>query len=251
MPFKLYTPKELYKQSFSKNPLFDFVKFEGYMSLIFTVIITIIIYTLVDSNSDNVGFIVSDTKNIILYASFGLLGMLGFIISGLAIISGTMSNKVTKNIIKENKFKSVLAILYSFNYLGYLIGFFFVFYIFGYFILSINGIFKPYVFIVYCSIAAYGLFFIVFYAVSLLKTCLDIFVINYMYSGEEKETNISKEMSLTDIRIDALTKVLLDNKMLNRETFISQLNVIIDMNVADELQKKRLLKEIAEYYSTE
>ncbi|WP_258297436.1 hypothetical protein [Paenibacillus peoriae] len=250
MPIKLYSSKELYKLSFKKNPIFDYKKFESYMSLIFTVILTIIICIQVNSNLDNIGFIVSDTKNIILYASFGLLGMLGFIISGLAIISGTMSNKVTSNIIKEKKFQSVLAILYSFNYLGFLIGFFFVFYIIGYFVLSINVSFNAYIFVVYCSLAAYGLFFIVFYAVSLLKTCLDIFVINYMYSIEG-EPNVSSGMNLTDVKIDAITKVLLDNKMINKELFIGHLKTLIDINVTDELQKKKLLKEVADYYSTE
>lgn len=41
---------------------------------------------------------------------------------GLAIISGTIGYKVTRQIVKEEKFKSLLLILFSFFYIGRFVG---------------------------------------------------------------------------------------------------------------------------------
>lgn len=243
-----YTTKEMYNMSFEKNPLFDMRKFECYMSLIFTVILTLIVYFHVITNS-NIEFITSNAKNIILNATFGFLGMLGFIISGLAIISGTIGHKVTKNLIRENKFKSLITILFSFNYLGYVIGFLIVLFISCYFILSIRTPFLEYIFLVFTAVASYGLFFAVFYAVSLLKTCLDIFVINYIYSDERIDSSIAKELEFHRIKIDALTKVMFDKKLIDKNSYIAQLKERVNLDVSDEKMKNDLLNEISRYYS--
>ncbi|WP_310854802.1 hypothetical protein [Paenibacillus taichungensis] len=248
---KMRSSRELYKMSFKRNPLIDFRKFESYISLIFSLVFTVIVYFYVSSNSE-VEYITSNTKDIVLYTIFGLLGMLGFIISGLAIISGTIGHNVTKNIIKAKKFNSLLKIMFSFNYLGHLLGFLIVVFIFIYFILSINSPFVKWAYISISAMLSYAIFFVIFFAISLLKTCLDIFVINYLYSDEEEmqESN-NVEMEFINLKTDTITQILSERNLIDKDSFIAKLKQRVDEDIIDDSKKKELMKKISDYYSVD
>ncbi|GBF34173.1 hypothetical protein DCCM_3285 [Desulfocucumis palustris] len=49
--------------------------------------------------------------------------MLGFLVGGLAIISGTISNKILKNINAEEKSDHLINVVYAFYFNGALVGF--------------------------------------------------------------------------------------------------------------------------------
>ncbi|MGP4078541.1 hypothetical protein ACTWQL_01395 [Pseudalkalibacillus sp. R45] len=185
--------KSLYKLTKSMRekgelePILNFKEFEVYFSLICSLISTIVIYFFVNTNLDsNITFIVTTTQNILLYTIAGLIGMLGFIVSGLAIVSGTTSSKVIEIMINKEKFNYLLSVLFSFFYIGLIIGVLIFVNIILYFIIGINAKFSFPIYILLVFIMSYGVFFTLFYIVSLLGTCINIFILNYIYSKEDK-----------------------------------------------------------------
>ena len=243
----MITFKSMYKDSFKKNPLCDLKKLEVKLSIISSIIFTIAMILLVRNN--DVTNLTEVIKNLLLYIGAGLISMLGFIISGLAIASSTISNKMAYNIDKQGKFKNILSILFSFYYIGKVIGFLIVTYFICYIFISIEIPINLFLYYIIGIFLAYGFFFTIFYSVSLLETCLNLFTLSYKYwrKYEIKENNSLLE-EFNSARIDALVNILYENKLIdNKEKFIDQVKCIVNDNYEENL-KERLSKTIEEYY---
>lgn len=231
------------------NYFIDIKKFEVYFSLICACILSIVLlFIVIYSDSNEITDIIEISRSVLLSATFGLLGLLGFIISGLAIISGTIGNKITTKIIQENKYKSLLSILFSFVYIGRLIGILIVVLITAYYLTSVPMSFNTYLFIGFVFILSYSLFFSVFFAVSLLITCINIFQLSYIYS-QEIDYESSKETNLlfNDARIDTLTEIFIKKHGLTKEEFTQELLKNIDEDCTEEY-KKKVIELAKEYY---
>ncbi|ALV03921.1 MULTISPECIES: hypothetical protein [Bacillus] len=254
---KSFTFRALYKELGKPKHIFNFKKFEGYFSIICSIILVIICYKFINSNIDNnIDYIISTIQNMILYAIAGLLTMLGFVVSGLAIISGTIGYKVTHQMVLENNFKKLLSILFSFFYIGFIIGILIVSCVCCYFIIGINIQFNMSVFLVLSFILFYGLFFTIFYAVSLLGTCISMFTINYFYStaNETKDGEIVEEAAIkndfniivSDIRFNTMLNTLLSKKIVKENEFIDGLSKRIDEDCPEEYKEevREFFKEV-------
>ncbi|MHB8125655.1 MAG: hypothetical protein ACYDEJ_08465 [Desulfitobacteriaceae bacterium] len=238
---------ELYKLSFEKCPFFNIKRFEVFGSIICALISCIFGYLLIVTNMvDSITLI---TQNILLYTSMGLLGLLGFLVSGLAIISGTVSNKVASSIDAEGKFNSLISILFSYYFVGAVIAGFVAVFIGTYFLISLEVPLNKLMYIILDLILSYGFFFAIFSSVSLLGTSIDIFRISYLYSKEEK-TQMADRVngSLVDHKIDALTFFLINKFGLTKEEFHAVLVDCIDRDCPEEL-KTKVLKAAENYYS--
>lgn len=127
-------------------------------------------------------------KNIINLAISTLVGLLGFIISGIAIFTGTITNKLVKNIESDKKAESLIGILFSFYYIGAIIGITVVGYIFMY-LFSYSQL--PVSTLSICCIGfglGYLYIYSIFYSISLIGTCLKLFFVSYRYyEPEQKE----------------------------------------------------------------
>lgn len=110
-----------------------------------------------------------------------LVGLLGFIISGMAIFTGTITNKLVSNIDADGKAHSLVGILYSFYFVGAVIGIaivlFTIMYVFSYSILPVSLL----AIIIIAGGLSYLFTWIIFYSVSLLGTCLKLFLVSYKY----------------------------------------------------------------------
>lgn len=185
-----HTFRSLYKYLNKPKHIFNFKKFEVYFSIICSLILAGINYEFVTTNIDsNMPYIIATIQNMILYTIAGLLTILGFVVSGLAILSGTIGYKMTHQIIIDENIKILYSILFSFYYIGFVIGILIVSCIFCYFIMGINLPFNMLVFQLASFILAYGLFFTIFYAVSLLGTCINMFGLNFIYSLPSETSN--------------------------------------------------------------
>ena len=195
------TFKGLYKKAFKKDPLIDFKKPEAYISAIITIIILIFLFILYQSN--NIDTITSIIQNLLLYIAAGLIGMLGFIISGLSIISGTLGKEKVEHIKANGTFENLLSILFSFYYIGIVIGFLIVIYFVTYIIISIDIEMNFIFYIIWGGLISYGFLFSIFYSVSLLNTCIQIFILNYGYEvNKSKIDNNKKSLEKIDIDIE-------------------------------------------------
>lgn len=247
-----YDYKSLRKTLGHTNYLFDIRKFEVYFSLICSLLVatTVIVFALTNIADNKIEYIVAITQDILLNSTFGLLGLLGFIISGLAIISGTIGYKVTNQIIQQKKFQSLLSILFSFFYIGRFIAITIVLCILLYFILGMSIQFNIYLYGVMSLLLSYCLFFSIFFSVSLLGTCLNIFVLNFMYSRDEKTNDGPKDIDtiFIDTRINAITAIMNRKFNVGKEEFIQTLMDCIDNDCPKEY-KESLKSRCREYYS--
>ena len=121
-------------------------------------------------------------KNLMQIAINTSVGMLGFIISGLAIFTGTITTRLIKKIDSERKINSLIGILFSFFFIGAVIGIGIVIYIVTFILLNTDLMFTMLRLIVLGSICLYFYLYSIFYSISLLGTCLRLFFISYMYS---------------------------------------------------------------------
>lgn len=121
------------------------------------------------------------------------VGLLGFIISGLAIFTGTITSKLIKNVDDDEKFASIMGILFSFYFIGAFIGISIILYIIVYFFLWSELIFDLRLFVAMSLIVSYFFIFSILYSVSLLGTCLRLFLVSYKYSDENTKKGESKK----------------------------------------------------------
>ena len=222
MPFR-----ELYKESFKRNPFYDFRKFEARTSMVFAFLLTVVGY-FVSNTSYNISNLVSTTESVLSGTALGLMGLLGFTMSGLAIISGTISTQVTRRMDMESKFKFLQSILFSFWYLGLVAGLTLACLIVIYFVLMINLPFTAICFELGVFVLSYAVFFCVFYAVSLLGTCIEIFKINYVYSKADDEVS-NDDAVLLDVKIQIVMWYLHRNGVIkDKAEFLSTARAVID-----------------------
>lgn len=155
---------------------------EALMAFLLSIVVSIIfikIFKDIDNNKFN-----EMIRNVLMNLSIALIGMLGFIVGGLAILSGTIPNKIIKKIEKENKIKSLIGIFFSFYFIGSLIGIsicgFLTMYLLTYIDLPINDKYVGTISFIF----SYLFTFNIFYAIALLGTCIKIFMVNYRFSEE-------------------------------------------------------------------
>lgn len=243
--------KSLYKMSFSKFPLTDVSKPEVYLALLVAVMMLPILYYLYITN--DLSALTTVLQNYLLNVGSALLGMLGFIVGGLAIISGTVNSKITRHIDNGGKFDKLLAILFSFYFIGSIVGTLIVLYYISYFVVSVNvNIVLP---VYYCLgfVLTYGLVYAVFYSVSLLGTCINMFVINYNYSSaNDIDSNLDSDLEpiFSSLRIDALTYLMVNKGIVTREEFIEALKMCTS-NDCPEKFKEDMYCKICSYYDAD
>jgi len=238
--------KYLYSETFEIDPLINLKKFESYFSLICSIIITIIVFSIYKTNSIvNINELMQNT---LLSVSIGLLTMLGFIVGGLAIISGTINSKVANELEKQGKYNDLICILFSFNYIGLVMGILLTACIIFYFVTFINVKLIASVLLVCSFILSYVFLFCIFYAVSLLGTCINIFNINYTNSHIIQNSNRREaEVYFNSLKIDVLTLLLVENKLTQKEEFLNKLEQQIERDCQDTL-KKEVMEILKEYY---
>lgn len=183
-------------------------------------------------------------QNIVLYISAALIGMIGIILAGIAIIIGVLNKEIKVQIEKANGADSIERILTSFAFLTFIIGLqivmFFMIYIALY---SPNKVFPTIMF--YCSIGliSYLFLFTIFYTVSLVGNCIKLYIIANTYSDIiYLDKNIYTKAN--EIRIDFILHSLLQGE--TKQEFLDKLYKFIDESRLDN--KEQLKKYLNEYY---
>lgn len=116
-----------------------------------------------------------------------LIALLGITFTGLAFVSGTVSLKATKNLLKKNKIQSLINIFFTFYFLGWITAITIFLYIFV-FIAAISDLAINLwtAFIISMPITYFTLF-IILYSVGLFDTCIKIFFVNYKYNDDDND----------------------------------------------------------------
>lgn len=255
---------------FIKDPIFEeFIKSKKWKELynlkaletvaagISAIIITILCsYIFIYSPIDDINSLLRSISKDIAIALFGLMG---FLITGLAILLSGISSKVMNIIIKRGKEESINKIFLGFYFEGLLIGILivalFILYIISFLDIELNAIFSNLMIFMF----SYLVVFTIFYSVGLIGNCISIFRIVNNYSDEkDKEDKGDKEDSencilnekdklvFNELKIMALENILIINsKNIEEEKrfieFVKLLEFFINETISDELMKKRIL----------
>lgn len=160
-------------------------QFESKLSLLVSItVIVILIFLFMSISQQDYNELIKELINIGLTT---VIGLLGFIISGIAIFTGTITNKLVKNIDNDDKAVSLVGILFSFYYIGVIIGIAIVLYIimylfwYSYIAISVVKI------CVVGFVLVYLYFYSIFYSISLIGTCLKLFFVSYKFSNTEQK----------------------------------------------------------------
>lgn len=220
--------------------LYDFSSIECKMSIFAVVILdSISIASSILINKDDV---LRDSIALLDNIGIAMIGFLGFIVTGLAILTGAISSKIVKRLQIRNKIDSLERILLSFYLLG---------------MISASIIFLAFIFhylermpkqsnlvlnIIFMSVLTYLIVFSIFYAVKLIGNCLELFyIVNSMEIIDDD--SIAIKTKYNNYRITALEKILFSNS--NIETVEAYGNTIKELIETDEisLEERQLYLE--------
>ena len=181
--------KYFFRTNSFKSMLIDTKKYrelykpnEAKLAIILAVIFTIIIFFLNESigNLEMTDLL----KNIFSILISGLIGLLGFLVTGLAMMASIITKKSVENIDSLGKTKSLAGILFSFYFEGAMVGFNIIVMLIAYVVLAFPIEIVDSVLIVLTAIIAYTFFFTILYAVTLLGSCINFFFVNVCYDHE-------------------------------------------------------------------
>lgn len=159
--------KELYKTS------------EGQLAILCAVIFTIIVWLL---NQDISDLEMTDVlKSIFSISISGMMGLLGFLVTGLAMMASIITKNAVKNIDAQGKSKSLAGILFSFYFEGAMVGFNIIVMFFFYILLTFSENISVAGLVFSTLIISYTFSFAVLYAVALLGACINFFFVNVYY----------------------------------------------------------------------
>ncbi|MFJ7932114.1 hypothetical protein [Peribacillus sp. NPDC096448] len=204
---------------------FDFVNFknlECQAALLFAIVLLVVI-NLLHVHETFSSFLIA-FQNITLGIAQALIGMLGFVLAGIAIITSTLKKDVVKKIEQVNGKGTIEQILSSFEFLAINISIsivlFYVVYLMLYSPSKLigTGFFNCMVFLI-----SYLFIFTIFYSAALVSNCAKLFLINNTY--EEIVTNEKKLIEVAnEVRIDFMLNALFQENQISKEEFLMRLD---------------------------
>lgn len=224
---------------------YNFRSFECKMSLI-TMIATLVIFKILNIYINFNTFILS-LQNMTIYTFQALIGMLGIILAGLAIIVGVLNKESINSIEKHNGKGSIQSALVSFEFLAFNIGIgIFLFVLINLVLYSDRDLITPCLFYVIVAGVSYFLAFIIFYTISLIGNCIRVFYINNVYTDiSTKERSTYEEAN--EVRIDYLLSTLQKQTNISPEEILEDLDKLTDS--INSPNKEAVKKYLRDYYS--
>ncbi|MFS1004894.1 hypothetical protein ACFC9A_01770 [Enterococcus casseliflavus] len=169
---------------FSTNKFKDiYFSKEAFISFIMSVIFTLFVSFVIKTSSENPTDRILDLLGIQIGT---LLGLLGFLIGGAALLTGSISIDMMKVIDKNQKFHQLLALLVPFYLLGVMVGISFFISVFIYLAVLTNFPFNFFMIFIFALLNFYFLFYSLISSIMLLGTCIRIFILRYKIENIEK-----------------------------------------------------------------
>lgn len=199
--FKKIWKLEKYKE------LFDYGTVETRTALFGSIFIIILSLILVYYNGGNQYAIF--VQQLIKDIGMALIGFLGFVVTGLAILTGSISSKIVKFFKENGAYSDLEEILLSFYFIGFIIAVEICLNFFLYLVLQIDINCIWWGCIIGVAFLGYVFIFILFYSVGLIGNCLSMFsIISDVNNRVDKESENLKSV-YDSYRIMALEYIIL------------------------------------------
>ena len=180
-----------------------------------------------------------------------LIGFLGFVVSALAILTGTISSKVVKRLQDRDKMGALERIMLSFYLMGLVSAFVIVIDFVLHFVVIIPVNSLLIINIIIMSILSYLIIFVFFYAVKLIGNGIELFyIVNGMQLVVEK--NIDYKAKYNNYRITALEKIQLKNTSIEKiQEYKLTLKELIKSDDNSNEEEEILLRMLKEHFCLE
>lgn len=181
---------------FDKNRYFDMLKStkvykdiywskECFFSILFTILILFLFKNMpIESFTKELSDKLSDLLGVLIGSIFG---MLGFVIGGLALIVGSIGKKMIDKINNDEKFNSLLGIIFRFYFVGSILALTALTQIFTYIILMFPSEFEKKLTCFLIFINSYLFIFSLISSVMLMGSCIRLMILQYYYEEEDKD----------------------------------------------------------------
>ena len=131
-------------------------------------------------------------STIILAVAAGLIGLLGFLITGVSLLAVLMTEKSLEALEKKQIVDTLVEVLFSFYFAGSIIGITVFMFIVNYFVLQFELNFNNYFFFTMLILNTYFCSYSILYSVALLGSCINAFFTN-IYLSKDWETSDDKK----------------------------------------------------------
>lgn len=226
--------------------IYDFSSLECRVSLIITAFLDIIFVICARYiGLDNTVLKFTEMLNNV---GIALIGFLGFIVTGLAILTGAISSKVVKRFQDGNKMDALERILLSFYLIGLISAFLVISAFVIHFIVVIPISSIVVIDIILLSLLSYFTVFTIFYAVKLIGNCLELF---YIINSIQLTDNIPIDYKAryNNYRITALEKVELSVTSLSQvQNYKQTVKKLIENDDMPSEERQILLKMHKEHF---
>jgi len=209
--FKVFISEKRYKDYINIR------EFEVYMSVLISMLFVLLVYhTDLYSNFFDVQ---ADFCNLVLYFIAGFFGLLGFILTGVAIVIGMFNKELSTRIELANGKGTVKKLLSSYEFLAVNIVMAILVLVILYILtLSELSIVADKLFYIIVFLVSYYLLFCIFYALALIKNLIVIYEITLLYSGDNGVSNETM-IRCNEIRIDFILRTLTEKYGIGIEEF--------------------------------
>lgn len=135
---------------------------------------------------NNYGIAIEKSEDLILVFISGLLTVLALSLTGLAIVTSTISDEVIDKIIEKNRLLNIISIFFNFYFAGFLIGSTIFLLTISYILINLPYTFSHTLFVVFVFFNSYLIFLSIIYSVMLLGTSIRVFLIKYAINNQIK-----------------------------------------------------------------
>lgn len=187
---------------------------------------------------DNFNSFISTIDSILNCFIEGYLGIIGFALSGMALMLGLFGKKQIESIEKLNGKGVLEEIMSSYAFLAFVSAInLVILVVISFAIVSDKPLIAERYFWVLVCVICYLTLFNVFYAVALVFNCISLFIIYKLYNTETVNDNLS---IANEVRVDYLLRMLVQICQLSREDVLNQLeeeSVGLPTETRDALKK--------------
>lgn len=239
--------------------LLDYKSIEVIMAFLGAIVMSILSYVIY--KQIGIQYINDVLREVVKNLSMALIGLLGFVVSGLAILTSSVSKEVKNILTQHKKIEKLIKIFLSFYVLAFFIGILIINFLIA-FIVSYLEIYVDFMLIIlWVFISSYLLIFSIFYAISLVGNCIQVFIIitnyetNYIYNGEltKEDKELYNEFKLSALETILLTKNIaeLENPAYKIKIFKELMSQYIESDSDSEEQKDKLMDYLEYIYKLE
>lgn len=210
--------------------------FECYTALICSIVLTMFLLSKADLYN-NFFHYNALLNNIFLYSGQALIGMLGVLLAGLALVINLLNKNVKRKIEEINSEEDLKIILISFVFLGFNVSIGILLFYFLALLINVPTNVIGYVgFVLIMLFTIYHLAFIIFYTLCLIYETVQLFFITDDY---QKVVDIEEQSlkNIETVKIEYILNKVNSDLQIKKDEYLKQIFDIIDGSNLDDNQK--------------